>query len=208
MKGTHCQLGSRLADGLGSDDTNRFTDLHHAAMGKIAPIALHTGATLAPAGEDRADMNSLQAGLLDPSYRLLVDFIVFLDQHFISDWIFYGFKGYPAQNTFAQTLDNLSSLSECLHPDAVNGAAVFLVNNGILGHINQPPSQISRVGGLQGGVCQPFSRSVGGNEILQHRKTLAEVSGNGGFDNLTRRFGHKTTHSRKLAHLILASSRA
>ena len=153
-------------------------------------------------------MNALQAGLLDPSYPLLVDFLVGLDQHFIGEWILYGFKGYPAQNTFAQTLDNLSSLSECLHPDAVNGAAVLLVNDGVLGYINQPPRQVSRVGGLQSCVCQPFSRSVGGNEVLQHRKTLAEVSSNGSFDNFTRRFGHKTTHSRKLAHLILASSRA
>ena len=52
MKGTHGKLGSRLTDGLSSDNADGCADLHHSTMGQITTIALYTGATPTAASQD------------------------------------------------------------------------------------------------------------------------------------------------------------
>ena len=55
MEGTHRQLGTRLADGLGGDDADRLADLDGAVRGQVAAVALAADAVLGLAGEDGAD---------------------------------------------------------------------------------------------------------------------------------------------------------
>ncbi len=49
---------------------------------------------------------------------------------------------------------------------------------------------------------------MGGNEVLQHRKTFAEIRGDRRFDDLTGGLGHKAAHPGELANLLLGTASA
>ena len=65
VEGPHRQLGARLADRLGGDDADRLADVDRRAAGEIAPVALAADAMLALADQRRADLDRLDADLVD-----------------------------------------------------------------------------------------------------------------------------------------------
>ena len=62
---THRQLRAGFADGLRGDDADRFAELDELPGRQIAPVALRADAALAFAGEHRANLEALDADLLD-----------------------------------------------------------------------------------------------------------------------------------------------
>ena len=99
-------------------------------------------------------------------------------------------------------LDDLASLGQGRHDQAIQGAAVVLGNDGVLGNIHQAAGQITGVGGLERGIGQTFAGAVGGDEVLENRQAFAEIGGNRGFDDLAGRFGHEPPHTGQLADLL------
>jgi hypothetical protein len=59
--------------------------------------------------------------------------------------------------------------------DAVDGAAVVLGDDDVLGHVDQAPREVTGVGGLERGVGQALARAVGRDEVLEDGQALAEV---------------------------------
>ncbi len=47
-----------------------------------------------------------------------------------------------------------------------------------------------------------------GNEVFEHRQTLAEIRRDGRFNNFSRRLGHQSAHAGQLPDLLLRSARA
>ena len=80
-------------------------------------------------------------------------------------------------------------------------SAILLGDHQILRHVDQPPCQVARVGGLQRGVGQALARAVGRDEVLQNIKTLAEIGRDRRLDDRAVRLGHQATHSSELADL-------
>ena len=107
MEGTHRQLRSRLADGLGGDDADRLADLHRAAGREVAAVALAADAVLGLAGEDRADGDRLDAGLVDLVGDLLGDLLVGVDDEVAGDRVADRVEGVAADDALAQGLDDL-----------------------------------------------------------------------------------------------------
>ncbi len=70
-----------------------------------------------------------------------------------------------------------------------------------MGHIDETTGKITGVGGLKSGIRKTLTGTVGGDEVLEHRKTLLEVCKNRVLDDLAAlcttllRLGHKTTHT-------------
>src|SRR5690606_226097 len=62
VEGPHRQLGAGLTDRLGGDDADRLTDVDELAGRQRATVALGTGADAALTGEDRADLDLVDAG--------------------------------------------------------------------------------------------------------------------------------------------------
>ena len=62
VEGAHRQLGAGLADRLGGDDADRLADVDELAGGQRAAVAPGAGADLGLAGQDRADLDLLDAG--------------------------------------------------------------------------------------------------------------------------------------------------
>src|SRR4051794_146735 len=73
VEGPHRQLGARLADRLGGNDSDRLADVHRSAAGKIAPVALAAHALGRRAHKRRADLDALKTDLLDLRDHRLVE---------------------------------------------------------------------------------------------------------------------------------------
>ena len=79
-------------------------------------------------------------------------------------------------------------------PIGVDGPAVFLYYDHFLGDINQPPGQVTAVGGPERGVGQTFPSPVGGDEILQGGQALAETGLDGQIDDPSLGVAHQAAH--------------
>ena len=69
VEGPHRQLRARLADRLRRDDADRLADLDHLAGRQHAAVAQAADAALGLAGQNRTDLDALDAGLLDREAR-------------------------------------------------------------------------------------------------------------------------------------------
>src|SRR5690606_8476337 len=208
VEGAHGELGARLADRLGGDHADRLADVHLHAAGEVAPVALLADAARRLAGEDRADLHLLEAGVLDEGHLALVDLLVGPDEHPAGGRIDDVLEGDAAEDALAERLDDLTALHERGDLDAVHRAAVELVDDRVLRHVDQAAGEVTRVRRLERGVGQTLPRAVGGDEVLQHREALAEVRGDRGLDDLARRTRHQAAHAGELADLLGGATRA
>ena len=205
MEGSHGQLGAGLADGLGRQDADGLAHGHRGAVAQIPAVALGAHAPAGLAGEHRPDLDLLQSGFLDAPGSVLVDLFIGFHQHFAGVGIDDVVQGHPAQDPVAHPLDDFAAFHQGGDEDAVDGAAVVLGDDRVLGHVHQAAGQVTGVGGLQGRIRQTFPGAVGRDEVLQHRQAFPEVGGDRGLDDFARRLGHQTAHPGQLAHLVLAA---
>ena len=61
------------------------------------------------------------------------------------------------------------------HHDAVYGSAIVLNDDHILCRIHEFAGEITGVRGFQRRIGKTFARTVGGNEVLQHGESFAEI---------------------------------
>ena len=54
-------------------------------------------------------------------------------------------------------------------------AAVFVVDNHILGNIHQAAGQVTSIRRTQSGIRQTLTRAVGGDKVLQRAQAFTEV---------------------------------
>lgn len=59
----HRELRARLADGLCGDDAHRGAHVDRTTRGEVPAVALLADAVLGTAGQQRAELNRLQAGV-------------------------------------------------------------------------------------------------------------------------------------------------
>ena len=62
---THRELRAGLADRLRGDDADRLADVDHVAAGQVAAVAQRADAAPGLAGEHRADLDAVDARVLD-----------------------------------------------------------------------------------------------------------------------------------------------
>src|SRR5690606_10534074 len=207
VEGPHRELGARLTDGLGGDDADRLTDGDLAAAGEVTSVALHADAAAGGTGEHRADADLVQTAVLDLADLGLVDLLVRPDEHLARNRVVDVVERHAAQDALAERLDDLTALDERADVQAVHGAAVVLVDDGVLRHVDETAGEVTGVRGLERGVRQTLTGAVGGDEVLLHRETLTEVRRDGGLDDLTRGLGHQTAHTGELTDLLGGTTR-
>src|SRR5690606_9846015 len=108
MEGAHGELGSRLPDGLGGNNSDRFPDLHLGTEGQISAVTHLAHPVAGPAGEDGANLHFLDAGIHDASSDVLVDHLVPLDDHFSGLRVANGLEGDPADDSVVKLLDHFA----------------------------------------------------------------------------------------------------
>ena len=100
----------------------------------------------------------------------------------------------------------LSTIARASMPSTVPQS--YLGDDHVLGHVDQPPRQVARVGRLQRRVGQALAGAVRRDEVLEHRQAFAEVRLDRRLDDLARRLGHQAAHAGQLADLLLAAAGA
>src|SRR5205823_9100933 len=185
------------------DDADRFADLDQLAAGQVAAVAAAADAAPRLAGEHGADLDLLDAGLLDRVGELLGDLIVLTDQHLAGQRVIDVFLRDAADDAVAERLEDVAAFHDRGDGDAVERLAVLLGNDDVLGHVDEAAGQVAGVGGLERRIGQTLTRAVRGDEVLQHGEAFAEVRGDRRLDDLAGRLGHQAAHASELADLLL-----
>src|SRR5690606_9625180 len=118
VEGAHGQLGAGLAYGLGGDDAYGGPHVHQPAYGQIAAVAAGAHAVAGAAGEDRADVHLLEAGLHEALGDFLGDLLVLADDDLAGFGVAVILAGHPADDPVGQGLDDLAAVADLLHGDA------------------------------------------------------------------------------------------
>ena len=185
-----------------------LADLDHLARGEHAAVAEAADAALGLAGQNRADLDPLDTGLLDERGEILGDLVADPQDLLLRERVVDVFLGHAADDAVAQGLERVAAFHDRGDRDAVRGAAVLLDHDDVLSHVDEPARQVAGVGRLQRRVGETLAGAVRRDEVLEDREALAEVRRDGRLDDLARRLGHEAAHAGELAHLLLGASGA
>src|SRR5215472_1423050 len=207
VEGAHGELSARLPDRLGGDDSYRLAEIDQVPAPQVAAIAAHAHAAARLAGQHRANLDSLDTRILDLLDAVLIDHLVGPDQHLASEGVVDILQRDASQHPVTERLDDFTAFHQGRHLDAIERATVFLGDDRVLRHVDQPPGEIAGVGRLERGVRQALARAVGRGEVLADGQTFAKVGGNRGLDYFTRGLGHQSAQTGQLANLLLRAAR-
>src|SRR5215211_4408279 len=206
VEGTHGELGSGLPDRLGRDDTHGLAHVD-GPVGRERPAvaglahavrALALGGRahgnerlarqlLAPAGQDaRGD---IRTGLCHQFPRLRVHQV-------------------PGQESCGDRVVRVAPAAFQVERkvDVAVRATVLVVDDDILGDVDEATGQVPRVGGTQGRVGLSLPRAVCRGEVLEHREALHEVALHGLLDDLALRVRHQAAHARELGEVVVVAT--
>ncbi len=174
VESTHGELRAGFADGLRGDNADSFAEFHHATGGQVTPVAECANAATRFASQHGTDMHSLDTRALHGVGELFGDFLIDLDDYAALEVLDLVERN-AANDAVAQWLDFVAGFDDGLDENAVGGAAIALVDDYVLRHVHEAASEVTGVGGLERGVSQTLTRTVSGDEILQHVQAFAEV---------------------------------
>ena len=201
MERAHGELRARLADGLRRDDAHGLALVDAIPPGQVSPIALRADAVAGRAGDGRSNQELIDGRGFQFPDRPLIQQRARLQHHRFGARRQYVNSRNPAENTFPQRLDHVTALHQGRHHQSFIGTAVHVRDHQVLRHVHQATGQVTGVGGLQRRVGETLARAVRGNEVLQDVQALAEIGGNGRFDDRAVRLRHQPAHARELANL-------
>ena len=171
------------------------------AASKVATVALRAYAVTNFASDgrthdhvvDRQILEALHGRFIKHRASIKGDLVAARDQDRLGE--------YTTQHALGQRLDDIATLDERCHRNAVARLAVRLGNHEILRHVDETTCQVTRVSGLERGIGETLARAVRRDEVLQYVKAFAEVGRDRRLDDRAVRLGHQTTHTRQLANL-------
>ena len=163
--------------------------------------------------ENRTNLDFLNGRVFNLLADFLCEFFTGMGNEFTSLGMVDVVDRGTTKNFLAKALDNILALLESGGGQAAEGSAVFLIDNHIVGHVDQTTGQVTSVSRLQSGIGKTLTGTVGRDEVLEHRQTFLEVGKDGVLDNLVTTLdtrllglGHQTTHTRQLSDLVFRTT--
>ena len=175
MEGTHGELGPRFTDRLCCNGPDGFTNIDNNAGGEVTAVALAADAVAAAAGKGAADANFLDACSFDGFGFVVAHVVVAMCEDLASFRMQHVFCEITASHAFPERLDGFGAVHDGAYDEAFFGAAIKLAHDDILGNVDETTGEVTRVGGTECGISQPFAGTVGRNEVFQHGEAFAEV---------------------------------
>src|SRR5580698_602895 len=207
VEGTHGELRAGFADGLRGDDADGFAEFDHAARSEVAAVAQSANTASRFAGEHGTDADAFDTGALNRVRKLFGDFLVDVNDD-VAFEVLDLVERDAANDTVAERFDFDAGFDDGFDEDAVGGAAIALVDDHVLRDVYEAASEVARIGGLKSGIGQALTRTVRGDEVLQHVEAFAEVGSNRRLDNFARRLRHQSAHAGELTNLLFRSASA
>ena len=194
VEGPHGELRARLADGLGGDNAHGFAHLDGLPSSEGEPVGGSADAHLGVVSEGRQHPDPGHGGVVAQQGHLLIaddgaplQHGAIAEGHVIS-------QGAAEQAGLQVGPPARLIRHDVVDPDAPNRPSRFewvpVVDDDLLGHIDQAAGEIAGVRGAQGGVHQALASAGGGDEVLEHRQTLAEVALDGTGNHVAAGVGH------------------
>ena len=137
-----------------------------------------------------------------------VDQLIRLHDFFLRHRIDHRFAADATDDARREIDDFFVAFVDRTDDDAVDRAAIDLVDDHVLRRVDEFARQVTGIGRLKRGVGQTFAGTVGRDEILEHGQPFAEVRGDRPLDDFARRLGHQTAHAGELFHLLAIAARA
>src|SRR5690606_9384686 len=203
VEGTHRELRSGLTDRLGGDDADRLADVDELSGRERTAVAGGADADRRLAGEHRAHLDGLDAGLDER-----------VDQHVAHVGAGRGHHGALGVDRVLgegarehRVLDVLvahqlvADLRRDPDLETLRRAAVVLTDDDILRDVDETTREVARVRGTQSGVGETLTGTVRGDEVLRHTQTLAVRGDDRTSDRLTLRVGDEATDTRDVSDL-------
>ena len=206
MEGPHGELGSRLTDGLGCDDSDCFANLDHVSRGEGLTVAISADALAGLTGQRRANPN--------PGDRFIVahgrDHLVAQHRAGLECGLVAQHDILNEDTTIGTGLHVGASSSgvrnDILDPDTPCRPAVELPDDELLSHIDESTGQVTGVSGPQCSVSKTPTGAVRRDEVLEDAQALAEARLDRPRNHLTARVGHEALHAGDLTDLLCVSS--
>ena len=185
VEGTHGQLSTGLTDGLGSDDTEGVTFDSQAVTRQILTVALDTDSMTGLAGQSGTDEDLLDLAVVDDVTNGRCKLFTGTDDEGGGiQRILKVPSAESSDDTVTQRHDHLVTFGDGTGPDTVGGSAILFTADDILSNVDKTAGHVTGVSGFQSGISQTFTGTVGGDEVLHHRKTFTEVGDDRTLDNI------------------------
>ncbi len=110
-----------------------------------------------------------------------------------------GFAAGAADDAGREADHFLVAFIDRTNDDAVDRAAIVAGDDDVLRGVHELAGEVTGVGRLQRGIGQTLAGAVRGDEVLEHRKTFAEVRDDRTLDDFARGLGHETAHTGQAA---------
>ncbi|CRR36469.1 hypothetical protein PAERUG_P54_1_London_24_VIM_2_04_13_02269 [Pseudomonas aeruginosa] len=171
------------------------------ATGQVAAVAHGADAMTGFAGDRGTHHHFVDAHHFEEVHPLLVDQGAGRHDDIVAARLEHVARDHTAEHALAERFDHVAAFDVRRHQQAVLGTAIDLGHYQILGHVDQTTGQVTGVRGLQRGIRQTLTSTVGGDEVLEYVQAFTEVRGDRGLDDRAVRLGHQATHTCQLTDL-------
>ena len=202
VEGSHRQLRTGLADGLGRDDTDRLAGADGLARGKVHAVALRANAAVGLARKHRADLDGVDVELLHEVGILGGHHVILRNEDLVRAGLHHVVDRIAAVDALGELFDDLAVLADLADRDAAGRAAVVGADDDILADVDHSAGQVTGVCRTKSRIGKALTGASGGGEVFKDGQTFAEVCLDRDLDRLTGGVGHQAAHTGQLTDLL------
>ena len=202
VEGSHRQLRTGLADGLGRDDTDRLAGADGLARGKVHAVALRANAAVGLARKHRADLDGVDIELLHEVGILGGHHVILGNEDLVRAGLHHVVDRIAAVDALGELFDDLAVLADLADRDAAGRAAVVGADDDILADVDHSAGQVTGVCRTKSRIGKALTGASGGGEVFKDGQTFAEVCLDRDLDRLTGGVGHQAAHTGQLTDLL------
>ena len=135
----HGQLRARLTDRLGRDHADRLAHIDRRSAGKVAPVTRRADTVFRFACQRRANFDAHQIGFFNRAQMFFRNQLTSFDDNLVIGRIDHIGNRHTTQHTVAERGNHLTGVDHGGDGNACRGAAIDLIDDAILRHIDETP---------------------------------------------------------------------
>src|SRR5690554_6144993 len=110
MESAHRELGAGLPDGLGSDNSYRFSYIYQLSCSQVVPVTLDANSMTGLTGDYGTDANFFNASVYNFCCSFLIDKLIRVNQYFSSFRMQNIFQGEAPNDALSKVFNNIIAI--------------------------------------------------------------------------------------------------